>query len=95
MKQAQADLIREAITAAGFLSREAVHQLLRRELERIAQQANRGIKFLDEAPDPDLTRLIEHIGGIVREAHTSAVQLDMLGTLARNLPKPAPEVSDG
>jgi len=82
---AAADLIQAAVTAAGFASLEAVHASLTRQLQRVAEQTDRALKTLAGKPDPDLTMLVEHIGGIVREAQTNAAYLDFLGTLGRHV----------
>lgn len=83
--KATADLIQAAVTAAGFASMEAVHASLTRKLQRVAEQTARALAVLGQKPDPDLTMLVEHIGGLVREAQTSAAYLDFLGTLGCNV----------
>lgn len=63
-----------------------MHQLLTAKLERLRASIDRGLAFLADKPDPDLTLLLESVARQLGEAMIVAVELDTLATIERNLP---------
>lgn len=81
------DLRAAALQAAGWPGGAAgQHQLLTRKLERLRDSINRGIAALASRPDPDLTLLLESVAKQLGEAMATAIQLDTVATIERNLP---------
>ena len=75
-----------ALTAAGWpAGSSGQHQLLTRQLERLRATIDSGLKILAERSDPDLTLFMEGVARQVTEATTTAIQLDTVATIERNL----------
>ncbi|TDC34207.1 hypothetical protein E1211_17825 [Micromonospora sp. 15K316] len=80
-----ADLDRVA-QAARFTSVEAVRLHLRRVIERINQQGNRVIGYMDAGrTHDDYTQVVQQISELAGEALTLAAQLDVLASIARSM----------
>jgi hypothetical protein len=63
-----------------------MHDLLTMKLERLRASIDRGLGFLADKPDPDLTILLEDVATQLGEAMAAAVRLDILASIERNLP---------